>query len=258
MNIINITKTIINMVITLILFVVIFTLVINPKINIEKEKSIIPFSFNDKDITYDNENSEKLIPDTQIDEVPNVNRTDVIERAKAMAEVKWVPNFDIKNKYGNYTFKKGKTYTGIPYTMDIYQVSSVSDFLSKIKTSKEVYGNDCSGFVSTAWGLSRQTTLTIFNSVKHGSLINGRLISEIPWEDLKPGDALLKDNGKGDGHIMLYNNTDSNNPDHLYVYEQNISTITPNGDLPVARKDMRSKENLKNNGYFPIRLQGLI
>lgn len=228
------------------------------KINIDNDQSVIPFSFNDKDITYDNDNSVNLVPDTNIDKVPEVKRTDVINRAKAMADVKWKPKYNIKNTYGKYTFKKGKTYTGIPYTMDIYQVSSVSDFLSKIKTSKEIYGNDCSGFVSVAWGISRQTTLTIFNSVKYGSKLDGHLISQISWDDLKPGDALLKDNGEGEGHIMLYDNTDSKNSDSFYVYEQNISTLVPFETIPVARKDIRSKEALKNYGYIPIRLQGLI
>ncbi|MBC8061609.1 MAG: hypothetical protein H7Y18_13210 [Clostridiaceae bacterium] len=258
MDIVNATKKIFNVFITLVLFILIFSIIINPKINIKKEKSIIPFSFNDKNITYDNDNSLNLITDSETDKDLEVKRTDVINRAKAMAEVKWIPKYDIKNSYGNYTFKKGKTYTGIPYTMDIYQVSSVSDFLAKIKDSKEVYGNDCSGFVSIAWGISRQTTLTLFNSVKHGSIIDGHLISEISWDDLKPGDALLKDNGKGDGHIILYNETDDNNSDNIFVYEQNISTKAPFETLPVARKGTRSKVNLKNNGYFPIRLQGLI
>ena len=261
--IINTSKTIFNIFITLILIIIIFIMLINPKINsiekinIDKNESVTPFSFNDKDITYDIENNV-IIPDTNIEKVPEVNRVDVINRAKAMAEVKWTPKYNIKNSYGKYTFKKGKTYTGIPYTMDVYQVSSVSDFLSKIKTSKVIYGNDCSGFVSTAWGLSRQTTLTIFNSIKYESKIDGRLISQISWDDLKTGDALLKDNGKGEGHIMLYDSTDSKNPDSLYVYEQNIATKVPLEVIPVARKDIRSKKSLQDYGYVPIRLQGLV
>jgi hypothetical protein len=268
--IVNTTKTIINVFITLIIIILIFIMLINPKINninrtsvgkanIETDQSIVPFTFNNEDITYDNTtDDENLIPETDIDKVPEIKRTDVISRAKAMVEVKWTPKYNIKNNYGKYTFKKGKTYTGIPYTMDIYQVSSVNDFLSKIKASKEVFGNDCSGFVSIAWGISRQTTLSIFNSVKNGNKINGRLISQIAWEDLESGDALLKDNGKGEGHIMIYDNTDSKNSDNLFVYEQNVATKVPYEALPVARKDIRSKAALKDYGYIPIRMQGLI
>ena len=262
--IIKTTKTIFNIFITMILVILIYLILINlkinniGKINIDISQGTTPFSFNNKSITYDNGNSINLVPAGNIDEVAEVKRIDVINRAKAMTEVKWAPKYNIKNSYGKYTFKKGKTYIGIPYTMDIYQVSSVSDFSSKIKTSKEIYGNDCSGFVSIAWGISRQTTLTIFNSVKFGSIIDGHLISQISWDDLKPGDALLKDNGKGEGHIMLYDNTDSKNSDNLYVYEQNIATLVPLETIPVARKDVRSKDALKNYGYIPIRLQGLI
>ena len=174
-----------------------------------------------------------------------------------MTEVKWIPKYNIIDKYGNYTFKKGKTYTGIPYSMDFYQVSSVSDFLSKINGSKKLYGNDCSGFVSTSWGISRQTTLTFFNAVKSKNKIDGYTVSEVSWDDLKPGDALLLDNGKGKGHIMLYINTDTKNSDRLNVYEQNISTSVPFEAFPVARKDIRSRKMLQEAGYIPIRLSGL-
>lgn len=46
-------------------------------------------------------------------------------------------------------------------------------FLPKINTSKKIYGNDCSGFVSIAWGISRQATLILFNAVKYGTGIDG-------------------------------------------------------------------------------------
>ena len=65
---------------------------------------------------------------------------------------------------------------------------------------------------------------------------------------------MLKDDGKGEGHIMLYDTTDSKNSDNLYVYEQNIATVVPLETIPVARKDVRSKSKLIKNGYMPIRL----
>jgi len=248
---VNYFKKIFNVLCALLFSILILILVINSKINLQKHQSILPFSFNDKDISYNNDK------DLNMDKVPVVKREDVINRAKAMVEVEWTPKYNIKNTDGNYTFKKGETYIGIPYTMDVYQVSSVSDFEAKIKTSKEIYGNDCSGFVSIAWGIARQTTLSIFNSLKSGSKLNGHLISQINWEDLKPGDALLRENGKGEGHIILYDNTDSKISDNLSIYEQNISITSNLKDLPVARKGVRSKVALKKYGYIPIRLQGL-
>ena len=138
--------------------------------------------------------------------------------------------------------------------MNYYQVSSVNDFLSKINNSKKLYGNDCSGFVSAAWGISRQTTLTLFNAVKNGSKIDGKTVSEISWNDLRSGDALLIDNGKGEGHIMLYINPDIKDGDKLNVYEQDVQTIIPFEPLPVARNDVRNKKTLMKDGYIPIRL----
>ena len=58
---------------------------------------------------------------------------------------------------------------------------------------------------------------------------------------MRPADALFIDNGKGEGHIMLYINSDEKNSDNLNVYEQNISTTTPYEPIPVAREDIRSK-----------------
>jgi hypothetical protein len=171
-----------------------------------------------------------------------------------MVEVKWSPQYNIIDKYGSYVFVKGKSYYGIPYSENLYQVSSVSNFLSKIRNSEILYGNDCSGFVSAAWGISRQTTLTLFNAVKNGIKIDGKTVSEISWNDLRAGDALLIDNGKGDGHIMLYIDADSKNSDDLNVYEQDIETIIPFEPLPVARKDVRYKSTLMKEGYIPIRL----
>jgi hypothetical protein len=138
--------------------------------------------------------------------------------------------------------------------MDLYQTMSPQDFLNKIKGSNILYGNDCSGFVSATWGVSRQTTLTLYNAAKNGTKIDGRTVCEIPWEDLRPGDALLIDNGKGKGHVMLYINTDTKKSDNINVYEQDIQTIIPFEPIPVARKDVRSMSTMIKEGYIPIRL----
>jgi len=138
--------------------------------------------------------------------------------------------------------------------MDSYQVSSPNDFLSKINKSKILYGNDCSDLVSVAWGISRQTTLSLYNDIKSGSKIGNKYVCQISWDNLRPADALLIDNGKGEGHIMLYINSDKKNSDNLNVYEQDISTIMPYEPIPVARKDIRSKSKLMKEGYIPIRL----
>lgn len=192
----------------------------------------------------------------------NVTRKEVLNRAQSMIEVKWSPKYDLVDKYGNYTFKKDTTFYGVPYSMDKEQVTSASEFLKKITTGDKLYGNDCSGFVSAAWGISRQTTLSLFNAATKGDKIDGKEVCKISWEALEPGDALLRDNGKGEGHVMLFVYSDINDRDKIYVYEQNVATDddeknNPVDTIPVARKNERSKAYLKKEGYFPIRLMTL-
>ena len=220
-------------------------------------QSISPFSFSDKAVTY-NTKVDSVIASTETNK-PGIGeglREDILNRAKAMTEVKWVPKYNLIDKKGQYTFIKGKTYEGVPYSMDLVQVTSSKDFLDKITNSKTIYGNDCSGFVSAAWAIKRQTTLSLYNVIKAGSKIDGQAVIQIAWEDLKPGDALLMENGNGKGHVMLYIGADKNISDNLNVYEQNIATAVPLAPIPVARRAVRSKSSLIKNGYRPIRLMG--
>lgn len=185
------------------------------------------------------------------------NRKDIINRAKAMVEVSWIPNYNIVDSIGHYIFLKGKTYKGIPYSMGSNQASTASEFLTHIKTSSKLYGNDCSGFVSTAWGVGRQTTLSLYKAVKNGNKIDGKSVTLISWEELKPGDALLRESGNGKGHIVLFINYDEKNNDSIHVYEQNIGTLVPFQPIPTAREDIRSKKTLEKTGYVPIRLKSI-
>lgn len=183
-----------------------------------------------------------------------INRENILNRAKAMVYVSWTPNCNIVDSSGHYIFLKGKEYIGVPYSMDSNQVNTASDFLAQINKSNKLYGNDCSGFVSSAWGISRQTTLTLYNAVKNGNKVDGKSVTIITWDELKPGDALLRENGNGKGHVLLFVNFDQNNSDNVYVYEQNVATLVPFQPIPTAREDIRSKKALENAGYIPIRL----
>lgn len=189
----------------------------------------------------------------------DITRKEVLSRAESMTEVKWTPKSDLVDKYGNYTFKKNTVFYGVPYSKDNYQVTSADEFLKKITDSDKILGNDCSGFVSAAWGISRQTTLSLFDAATKRKKIDGKNVYKISWEALESGDALLRDNGKGEGHIMLFINYDADDKDKLYVYEQNIGDTDMEGTavsdiIPVARKSEKSKAYLKKEGYFPIRL----
>lgn len=228
--------------------------VINNTITYDK---ITPYELNNNLITYNDDNIQNPITNPVANNLISSARQEVINKAKAMSEVTWSPKKNIIDKKSKYIFLKGKTYYGIPYSMAPYQVTSANDFLSRINGTNSLIGNDCSGFISAAWGIKRQTTLSLFYAAKKGLLVDGKAVKEISWNDIKIGDALLHDNGKGKGHIMLYVSTDTKNSDSLNVYEQNISTLVPFQPVPVARKDTRSKTSLIKEGYFPIRLMTL-
>lgn len=250
-------KMLLNVFVTLILIVfiiAIFTPAANQDSNVNKNINkffnIMPFDIKNDDIGYE-DNSENQPAKL------SVSRDEAINRAKAMVEVKWTPKYNLVDKTTSYVFQKGKTYYGIPYSRDSYQITSSNDFLKKIEKGKTLYGNDCSGFLSAVWGITRQTTLSFYNAVKQNKKVDGNSVAEISWNDIMPGDAILMDDGKGNGHVMLYIGKDSKDSDKIYVYEQNVATSVPYEPIPVARKDERSVKNLKNIGYFPIRLETL-
>jgi len=255
----KIIKVILNILVVLILFLYGTTIFAhttsaqnsdNKKENQNNIVKLSSFSLSNNDVIYNTKVSismSNIIKENSLKEA-------ILNRAKAMTEVKWTPKYNLIEKKCSYIFIKGKTYQGVPYSEDSYQVSSVDGFLSKINKSHILYGNDCSGLVSVAWGINRQTTFSLYNEIRNGYKIGNKYVCQISWNDLRPADALLIDNGKGEGHIMLYINSDKKSSDNLNVYEQNISTITPYEPIPVARKDIRSKSTLIKEGYVPIRL----
>ena len=254
------TRKISNAFTVTMLFLFIFIIVITVHNNIKNTKvnnvvKISSFNLSDDAIIYNTKVVSSVTKmKTQDAKKDNLLKEKMLNRAKAMTEVKWIPDYNLRDKNCNFIFIKGKTYKGVPYSMALYQVSSPKNFLSKINNSRVIYGNDCSGLVSTAWGIKRQTTLSLYNDIKNGNKIGNKYVCKISWDDLKPTDALLLDDGKGKGHIMLYINSDIKNSNNLNVYEQNISTISPYEPIPVARKDVRSKSKLIKKGYIPIRL----
>lgn len=240
--------------VTIFMLLILFMVLLNTQSN----KAVLNNSEQDKNntpiLTAFNLSNPSIITGTNEVDADNVKRVNILKRASDMANVSWVPKYNLVDSVGHYIFLKGIKYKGIPYCLGGYQVSSANDFLSHINKSNKIYGNDCSGFVSTAWGVSRQTTLSLYNAVKNGKKVDGKSVVIIPWNDVKPGDALLLEKGNGKGHILLFINIDVKNNDSLHVYEQNIGTVVPFELIPVAREDIRSKKTLEKNGYIPIRL----
>ncbi len=138
----------------------------------------------------------------------------IVNRAEEQAKVTWTPLKNVSGWDGDYTFRAGKTYTGIPYGQPVYAKyvpydASIAEFRNAVKdgnskfytdrstfnASAPYYSSDCSGFVSWAWGLSsRHYTGSIASA---GKRISGT-DSEILYK-LQVGDMLLK----AGSHVVL-------------------------------------------------------
>lgn len=177
---------------------------------------------------------------------PNVSqaRKDIIARAQAMVDMKWTTPKQFSGWKGQTTFKTGTTYTGMPYSQTGNQMTSPSNFTNSIKnysgsltlTSPQTqprFGNDCSGFVSAAWGISRHTTSTLPNVSK-----------EISYNDLQPGDIL---NHAGD-HTFIFKKWANANKTEMVVLEQ-----TP----PHAIETIKTVSKCKARPYTARRLNTL-
>lgn len=90
------------------------------------------------------------------------------------------PTKDLVGWKGQYIFKKNTRYSGIPYSQTEYQKDdagfkdalSKSDFYdsyTRFGNTMPKYGSDCSGFVSFAWGVPRETTASFVQKIKNGT-----------------------------------------------------------------------------------------
>lgn len=195
-------------------------------------------------------------------------RDSAVSIAKGMVEVQWTPIVNLTGWKGAI-FPAGKTVTGVAYSQTEYQKDkdgflnslSYSDFYSsytRTLNNKETimpkYGNDCSGFVSYAWGVSRNTTTGFLRDLKAGiylavggayyrisdtySIVNyDDILMKTTFASIQKGDALLKS-----GHMFLAA-ANSAYGEVVYVYEQ-----TPNS----ARYTSYTYDTLAEAGYVPF------
>ncbi|MFF8730302.1 peptidoglycan-binding protein [Streptomyces sp. NPDC015171] len=138
------------------------------------------------------------------DPIPATTRTDIIKRAKVWVAAK------------------------VPYSME--------------KFWSDGYRQDCSGYVSMAWGLP--------NNEWTGSL--GQFGTKITKEDLQPGDILLyhnPDNPEKGSHVVIFGGWTDYTHTYYTVYEQ-----TP----PHARSQTTPYPYWSNTGkYVPYRYKGV-
>lgn len=205
-------------------------------------------------------------------------RDAIINKASAMYNTTWVPTQNLTGWRGNYTYYAGNTYR-IPYSQTAYQKDDIGfnqalgygDFYSyyvryymqdgtgrvfdnqsdadatgkpyeTIRMPK--YGNDCSAFVSFAFGVSRNTTWSFLSGIKNGTFAMvgsynvdnptyDNLISS--YQQMQRGDAITNT-----GHAILIG---ANYSDWCICYEQTPYQIT------ITTYD---HTQLANNSYRPF------
>ena len=241
------------------------------------------------------------------DDIPTAQNSNVdISIAREMVFCEWEPlllmeSWTDSDLYTRKYYYPGTTYTGILYTQN--DCNSTKTFLENAANinsgfytpivrkiipytdeqgnqKKRIYyqpkfGNDCSGFLSLAWGISRKTTSEFFDGIKNGtyekvgqytipsdymkmsSASQEKLQKElkVAYDSLQQGDALvcrktkttINENGKEEkvdvGHTFIVYLT---NPSTklVYVYEQ----TNPNAIIATWTYDM-----LANGNYLPFR-----
>lgn len=149
-----------------------------------------------------------------------------LNKAKNMVTIQWkapadFPTWCAANGSYNYVkstdgtrstkFIKGKTYTGIPYSMKNHTWDDISwksnlNSLTTSRMSGKYYshgksttanGIDCSYFVYTAFKYAVPSYNFSYESTR--SMLNSRFYKRITLSQMKPGDIFLKN-----GHVMLY------------------------------------------------------
>lgn len=106
-------------------------------------------------------------------------RDSAVSIAKGMVEMSWMPTQDLIGWKGK-VFPANVWVTGMPYSQTAYQKDQkgflesmgYSDFYTTYVSGDRLmprYGNDCSGFVSFAWEISRNTTQGFLKGISNGS-----------------------------------------------------------------------------------------
>ena len=144
-------------------------------------------------------NYETILAGTfDLQNMTNEQRLRYVQNANSMVNYKWTPTQNLTGWKGNYVFKAGTTYSGIPYTQspnqtnlaDFQEALTKSDFYSTYTNSSGKmprYGNDCSGFLSFAYEIPRQTTAQFDYGLKSGTYIQ---IGSYDPNNLKQNDLL--------------------------------------------------------------------
>jgi hypothetical protein len=195
-------------------------------------------------------------------------RYNMMQKGSSMINVKWTPTKNLTGWKG-HIYYKGKQVTGIPYSQTVYQRDDItfksslsnSDFYNSYtcqvynSTTKKYdtvstpkYGNDCSGFVSFCWGISRSNTTDFINRIKSGTYpkVGSYNAASPSTADLKNSYAKMKqgDAVVNSGHTFLIGLNSS--ATQVICYEQ-----TPYN----AVCSVWTYDSLANGKYMPFSKQ---
>ena len=226
-------------------------------------------------------------------EKENALRTKVVDYMRAAAGVQWTPIEDIPyyNPEHNFSFKKGETYFGIPYTQ-FSRNNNLDSFSSQLKTIDGVqvyagpceyntyWGSDCSASLSNAWKqvdpnfpslLTRRMipdrykeivpvgkyVLNYYDSTPNIVEENGFEVMKKAYALLKPADAVIM-HVDYDGHAMLVLKNEPEN-NRLFISDQTgLANGRPKGrdGRSTFRVDCEfTYEELFKHGYIPVALR---
>ncbi|MGI6401189.1 MAG: 3-keto-disaccharide hydrolase [Thermoguttaceae bacterium] len=220
-------------------------------------------------------------------------RAKVVDYMRAAASIEWTPTEDIPywNPEQSFSFKKGETYYGIPYTQ-FSRNNNLDSFKAQLNTIDgatyyvgpsefdNYKGSDCSASVSNAWKhadpefpslLTRRMIpdrpkevvavgkydLNHYDSTPKIVKENGFETMKAAYSQLKPGDAVLM-HYDYDGHVMLVLQNEPENS-RLYIADQTgLANGAPKGrdGHSTFRLDYEfTYEKLFDDGYIPIALK---
>jgi hypothetical protein len=121
--------------------------------------------------------------------LPGQSAITVAYRAQQILNVPWTPVLDYRLRNGSYAYANAQV-TGVPYSQceasrqcnATQFISHYNDYNNGVNNSfytadpagnekyNPRYGLDCSGLVSKAWGIPRETTKTFFEALRDGTV----------------------------------------------------------------------------------------
>lgn len=211
---------------------------------------------------------ETLMSDSKSEIVNNksltaIEREEIISKASSMYNVSWIPSKTLTSFNNMWTYSISQSYN-IPYSQTVNQTDDIefkevvnnndfydsySRYLSAYKGRFVMpkYGCDCSGFVSFAWGVKRESSSTFISKIQKGKYPKvGSYDSKNPtysdlihsYSSMSSGDAVVRR-----GHVILIG---ENRSDFAYCYEQigleieltywTHSDLAKRGYMPFSRE----------------------